>query len=68
MSRWYDGCIGWVPTIERIHTMTFSQPYMKNIDVFFYVLKGKRQGFDPKNIERKNIGKQFIRLACSSSL
>ena len=47
--------------------MEFSLPYLKSKDAFFYVLKGKEQGFDPSNVTGKSIGKQFIRLACSSS-
>ena len=47
--------------------MEFSLPYLKNTDVFFYVFKGKEQGFDPSNVVGKKIGKQFIRLSCSSS-
>ena len=40
--------------------MEFSQPYLKNRDVFFYVLKGREGEFDPSDVREKNIGEQFI--------
>ena len=60
--NWYDGCLGWVPTVERIHTMQFSLPYLKQPYSFFYVTKGKESQFNPKDITGKNIGKYLHEL------
>ena len=62
MSRWYDGCLGWIPTFERIHTVEFSLPYMKIQEVDFYVIKEKQAQFDPSDVTGKKIGEQLSKV------
>ena len=39
--------------------MEFSLPYMKIQEIHFYVIKERRQQFDPSDLRGKKIGEQF---------
>jgi hypothetical protein len=54
MGNWYDGCIGWAPTTERVHVFDFSHSFTKSIKSHYYVKTGS--GFDSKNLKGKKIG------------
>jgi ABC-type amino acid transport substrate-binding protein len=55
LGRWYDGCMGWYTTVDRIHVFTFSEPYAKAPLSYFFVPKADTT-FDPSNIVGKKIG------------
>ena len=37
--------------------MAFTTPYIKQRKSYFYILKGQENGFNPKDIRNKKIGK-----------
>ena len=54
-GQWFDACIAWVITTDRIHVFDFTQPYLEAPLAFFYVKKGS--SFDGRDLAGKTIGK-----------
>ena len=54
-GQWFDACIAWVITTDRIHVFDFTQPYLEAPQAFFYVKKGS--SFDGRDLAGKTIGK-----------
>lgn len=53
-ARYYDGWIGWAPTIERIHAASFTLPFTDPQPGYFFYKKGG--SFSPDNLTGKTIG------------
>jgi len=57
LAKHYDGCLGWMKTHEREHSVAFTAPYWKEgSSSHFYVKSGNPKGFDPTNIQNSHIG------------
>ncbi len=61
MDRYYDGCIGWMQTVNRQQAVKFSSPYNKNFVNSFIVRQGNPGNFNPDDVTGKTIG-NLIRL------
>ncbi|XP_077977916.1 ABC transporter arginine-binding protein 1-like [Glandiceps talaboti] len=57
LAKHYDGCMSWMLTSEREHSVAFTHPYWdEGNDAHFYVKAGNPKGFDPTNIQTSHIG------------
>ncbi|XP_077977387.1 uncharacterized protein LOC144432949 [Glandiceps talaboti] len=57
MNHWYDGCLTWVRSSERMHSVAFSDGYgIAKTKAHFYTKHGNPHGFDPHNIGGDDIG------------
>jgi hypothetical protein len=54
-NRYYDGWLGWQPTIERIHAAAFSTPFTDPVPGHFYVKSSST--FNASNFTGRSIGK-----------
>ncbi|XP_013389302.1 uncharacterized protein LOC106158017 [Lingula anatina] len=52
MEGWYDACIGYLASRQRRQIFSFSKPFLKPLEVYFYAFPG----FNPFNITGKKIG------------
>jgi hypothetical protein len=50
----FDCCLGWQPTVERIHTFSFSMPLTPPQQGYFFFKKGNT--FDISDFTDKKIG------------
>ena len=53
---WYDGCFGWVHTVNREQVFQFSNEYMPITMAYFIVAKRNENTFNPDNISGKKFG------------
>ena len=53
-AGWYDGCMGWAKSVNRMQTFAFGVPYLQMDSAQFYIKKGTP--FDPMDITGKKIG------------
>ena len=53
-AQYYDACIGWGVTVERIHSATFTMPFLQAPKAYLYTKHG--QSFDHTDFRNKTIG------------
>ncbi len=58
LDYWYDGCFGWMHTVNRDQVLKFGVEYMPGTEGHFYVKKGKT--FNGNNISGKKIGNSYM--------
>ena len=56
-ARYYDACIGWSPTVERIHMGSFSVSFLNPEESYFFY-KDENNKFATDNFNGKKIGMQ----------
>ncbi len=61
MAGWYDACMGWDTTVNRIQSVAMGAPYLPVEPNYFYIKKGS--SFDPKDITGKKIGNHIFFLS-----
>ncbi|XP_070541479.1 uncharacterized protein [Ptychodera flava] len=55
LSRWYDACTGWFATLERIHSVGFTDPFTKPFKAAFYVKTGNPRNFNWTDLQNWKI-------------
>ena len=51
-DEYYDACLGWSPTVERIHYAQFSVPFGYGTPSYFWY----KDSFDTGDFTNKKIG------------
>ncbi len=60
LGKWYDACVGWMPTVERMQVFDFSAPYMDAEKTHFYVKAGSSSDFSTSDLTGKRIGQSLF--------
>jgi len=61
MNHWYDGCLTWVRTSERMHSVAFTDAYgVAETKAHFYTKSGNPEGFDPAKVKENGYQIGFL--------
>ena len=56
LDGWYDGCLGMLPSPDRLNTFNFTMAFTPNVKAALHWREGEDMG-DKKNLTKRKIGK-----------